>query len=210
MNSDSKKKSPSLYIPIAIIWACSGVLAGISFYAMSRSVGVPDFQANNPSDTMAVALSGAFASFENVFNFLMPFMAAVLGLLTIGLLVSSFMLWVVLYFWNQDKKKMIVWQEVGFACERLEFLEGNRVRMNHTELILNKSQYLTMQKLVSSRMEGEALHGIELGENATQVIKRLREELGSKLLEKTLIMNHRGKGYWFDIDPKKIKGLILT
>ena len=194
-------------IIIALLWFFSCILVGVSFYAMSITVNVPSFEVDDPTDNVAIALTTSLAGFENVFNFIMPLMSAILGILTIGLLISTVTIGILLYLWAKDRKKMAAWKEIGFACDRIEFLQSNRIKLNHTELLLNKSQYCTLQKLVKSRIQGEALHSIDLGENATQIVKRLREELGSKLLEKTLIMNHRGKGYWIDIDPKKIKGI---
>lgn len=204
-----KGKPAFFYIPIILLWVFSCLLIGISFYAMSITINIPDFETSNPTDNISIALNTTITSFGNVFDIIIPFMTGVIGILTIGLLLSIIIIGLLLYFWEKDRKKMILWKEIGFSCERLEFLQGNRIKLNHTELLLNKSQYLTMQKLINSRMSGEALHGIELGENATQVVKRLREELGSKLIEKTLIMNHRGKGYWVDIDPKMVKGAEL-
>lgn len=207
MQSKHIDKLSMFNITIALLWLFSCILVGASFYAMSITVSVPNFEVNDPTDNIAITLTTALAGFENVFNFIMPLMSTILGILTIGLLISTVTIGVLLYLWGKDRKKMAAWKEIGFACDRLEFLQSNRIRLNHTELLLNKSQYCTLQKLVRSRMQGKALHGIDLGENATQIVKRLREELGSKLLEKTLIMNHRGKGYWIDIDPKRVKGI---
>lgn len=201
-----KAKNLIFYTTTGLLWLASCVIIGISFYAMTITIDVPSFQANDPKAEMAFAITNAVESFGNVFNFIMPFMTAILGIMTVIILVSILLIGTILYLWKEDRKKMTTWKEVGFACERLEFLQASRVKINQTELLLNNSQYLTLQRLANSRMAGEALHGIELGDNATQVVKRLREELGSKLIEKTLIMNHRGKGYWVDIDPQNIKG----
>lgn len=116
------------YITIAFLWLFSCVLIGVSFYAMSITVNIPDFKAINPTDNIAIAITTTLASFENVFNFIMPFMTAILGILTVGLLTSILIIGLLLYFWGKDRKKMAHWKEIGFACERLEFLQGNRSR----------------------------------------------------------------------------------
>lgn len=110
------------------------------------------------------------------------------------------------YFWSIDRKKILHWKENGILYERLEFLDGGRIRIDHIEMEINKAQLQTLLDLARKRLEGTPLHPLDLNQdNAAQAIKRLREELGSRLLEKTFIKNHRGKGYWLDIEPANIK-----
>ena len=61
-------------------------------------------------------------------------------------------------------------------------------------------------QLTLKRIDGEPLHPSDLpGDNGTQMIKRLREELGGRLIEQSLIKSRRGKGYWAEVDPENIK-----
>jgi DNA-binding response OmpR family regulator len=111
-----------------------------------------------------------------------------------------------MYSWSQDKRKLALWREHGLVIERLEFLAGNRLRLNNIELELNRAQMQTLRELATKRLADEPLHPAELpGDNGTQLIKRLREELGARLLEKSLIQNRRGKGYWLDMEPSHIR-----
>lgn len=148
----------------------------------------------------------SFVFYVNNVNFSNKFMTTVIGMLVAELIIVLILLRSLLKSWEIDRIKISTWRDTGFACERIEFLSGNRVRINNTELILNQAQSTILKQLIESRIKGEALHTADInGGNATQVIKRLREELGSKILEKTFIINHRGRGYWIDVEPSKVK-----
>ena len=110
-----------------------------------------------------------------------------------------------MYSWSRDKRRLALWREQGLVIERLEFLSGNRLRLNQMELELNRAQMQTLRELVTKRQADLPLHPADLpGDNGTQLIKRLREELGARLLEKSFIQNRRGKGYWLDMEAAHI------
>lgn len=214
----------SLFI-FSIVFLSLSILAFIYLYMMPHhSPDIPDF----PTLTVEPQSHGneekkiteeIFIKYFDAFQYnysayvalneeTWDFTKKVIILLILSIIVMISLFSAVLYNWLLDRKKLTIWYRSGFACERLEFLDGNRVRLNSTEIILNKTQLETLKKLALSRVEKEALHPTELStDNATQMIKRLREELGAKILEKTLIKNHRGKGYWIEVKPEKIKGL---
>jgi len=110
--------------------------------------------------------------------------------------------------WQRDRKKLSVWREQGFFCERLEFLPANRVRINNLELEVNAKQLQTLKLLAIQRLQSsEPMHSLDVDEFGNQAIKRLREELGTKFLEKVFIKVRKGKGYWLEVEPKNIRGI---
>lgn len=115
-----------------------------------------------------------------------------------------------MYLRGQDLKKLDSWRESGFFCERLEFLPANRVKLNNIELELNKTQIENLQKLAHHRIKGKPLHSLDMGDHAVQSIKRLREELGAKFIEKSFVKVRRSEGYWLEVDAGKIHGLLET
>lgn len=112
-----------------------------------------------------------------------------------------------MYLRSQDLKKLDSWRESGFLCERLEFLPANRVKLNNLELELNKTQIDNLQKLAHYRLKGKPLHSLDMGDHAVQSIKRLREELGAKFIEKSLVKVRRSEGYWLEVEAARIHGL---
>ncbi|MBK8453623.1 MAG: hypothetical protein WAQ53_13525 [Thiofilum sp.] len=110
-----------------------------------------------------------------------------------------------LYLWSLDKNKLTNFKESGIVFERLELLEGNRVRVDNVEISLNKSQMQTLSQLIKSSKEGRLLHAIDINkDNGAVMIKRLRDELGGRLLEKTLIINQHGQGYRINLKPHAV------
>jgi hypothetical protein len=109
-----------------------------------------------------------------------------------------------MYMWSRDRKKLNLWKEAGFLCERLEFLPANRIKINNIELELNKTQIDTLHMLVTQRLQGKLLHSLDMGDHGVQAIKRLREELGSKFMEKTLVKVRKREGYWVEVDSSNI------
>jgi len=108
---------------------------------------------------------------------------------------------------TQDLKKIDQWRESGFLCERLEFLPANRIKLNNLELELNKAQIENLKKLAHHRIIGKPLHSVDMGDHAVQSIKRLREELGAKFIEKSLVKVRTKEGYWLEVDAGGIYGL---
>lgn len=106
-----------------------------------------------------------------------------------------------------DLKKIDQWRESGFLCERLEFLPANRIKLNNLELELNKAQIENLKKLAHHRIIGKPLHSVDMGDHAVQSIKRLREELGAKFIEKSLVKVRTKEGYWLEVDAGGIYGL---
>lgn len=190
----------------AVVFASSLMFLSISYYAFT--IEIPEFPDLRLPVQDQKALDSALDNYVTIVDFVLAFMTTIIGLLVGGILMGVVLVGVLLYIIVLDKKKLFAWQEAGFSCERLEFIGDGRIRLNNTEIMLNKTQFTTFKSLLESRLKGEALHPADIpSENATQTIKRLREELGAKLIEKTLIVNHRTKGYWVEVDPKHIKGL---
>lgn len=197
--SDRHRVSKLLIILVALSSVALIILAGYAFF---QSPPVFTNFGHEVTDEQS------FTLYINHVNFTTTFMTSIIGMLIAELIIVLILLRNLFNNWQVDREKMSAWRDTGFACERIEFLSGNRIRINNTELILNQAQLSILKQLVESRINGEALHAADImGSNATQVIKRLREELGSKLIEKTLITNHRGKGYWIEVEPSKIKML---
>ena len=109
--------------------------------------------------------------------------------------------------WQKDRRKLEQWRETGFMCERLEFLPANRLKLNNIELDLNKTQIENLKKLANQRKAGKTLHALDIGDHGVQAIKRLREELGSKFIEKSLIKVRKREGYWLEVDAHNIHKL---
>lgn len=128
--------------------------------------------------------------------------------ISILLIVTVLLLVIViaqLYLWSLDKNKLTSFKESGILFERLELLEGNRVRVDNVEISLNKSQMQTLSQLIKSSKEGRLLHAIDINkDNGAIMIKRLRDELGGRLLEKTLIINQHGQGYRINLKPHTV------
>lgn len=195
-----RERHQLLKLLIALVVVSSITMIVLAAYAFFQSP--PTFR----SFGNEIIEEQSFTHYVNHVNFTTAFLTTIIGMLVAELIVVLFLLWRLLKSWQADRDQIGAWRDIGFACERIEFLSGNRIRINNTELILNQAQLMVLKQLIESRIKGEALHTADIaGSNATQIIKRLREELGSKLIEKTLITNHRGKGYWIDVDPSKIK-----
>lgn len=156
----------------------------------------------NDSDVGREAFAAYVRENDRKEAFLLISMSALLIILFLILIISL----VQMYAWMMDKKKISIWRKNGIIYERIEFLPGNRLRIDNIEIEMNKAQMQTLTNLVKKRIEGYPLHPTDLeSDNCAQMIKRLKEELGCKIIEKTLIKNHRGQGYWFDVEPVKIK-----
>lgn len=151
---------------------------------------------------------------ETVFNQNQSLIRLTIGLLTafILILIAAIILLLIIfifqmYLWQKDRRKLEQWREMGFMCERLEFLPANRLKLNSIELDLNKTQIENLKKLATNRQLGKPLHTLDLGDNGSQAIKRLREELGAKFIEKSLIKLRKREGYWLDVDANNIHTL---
>ncbi len=191
----------SFGIAAVLLIAIVLLVAFASFALLNFSVAAPTYP-----EASAIVEEQSFGEYVGLVELTFEFLSKVIGvliaalILTIGLFASQ------MYIWAQDKRKLARWQETGLVVERLEFRSGNRLRVNNIEIELNRAQFTTLKELVNKRKTGETLHPADLpGDNGTQMIKRLREELGARLLEKSLIKSRRGKGYWIEIDPSQIK-----
>lgn len=131
-------------------------------------------------------------------------MKTTIFILILTLLLTLILLGAQMYMWTCDRKKLVRWKESGFLCENLKFLSGNRIKLNSIELELNKTQVENLKKLASKRVEGKPLHSLDIGEHGVQAVKRLREELGARFLEKTLIKVRKREGYWLEINAEHI------
>ena len=131
-------------------------------------------------------------------------MKSTIFILFVTLLLTLILLSAQMYMWACDRKRLIKWKKSGFLCENLEFLPANRVKLNNIELELNKTQIENLRKLADRRREGKPLHSLDIGDHGVQAVKRLREELGARFLEKTLIKVRKKEGYWLEIDSENI------
>ncbi len=119
---------------------------------------------------------------------------------------------------ERQRSMLKAWRDRGFICERLEFLPDNRtIKLNSQEISLNKAQYDTLKLLADYRRRGNSLHALDVHghlapskEPDTQQgqvrISRLRQELGSAIMERTFIRLRVNQGYWIDVDAKAIFG----
>ena len=128
---------------------------------------------------------------------IMNFLMGALVLTLILLLAQTFL-------WNRDRKKLELWRESGFLCERLEFLPANRLRLNNIEIELNKTQIDNLLKIAKSRKKGKPIHTLDIGDHGAQSTNRLREELGKKFIEKSFIKHRKQEGYWLEVDSDRI------
>lgn len=177
------------------------LLIGIAVYAILTFSVIPAYPETSP-----IVEEQSFEEYVWLVNTAVQFLTSMVGILVLALFLTIILLGVQMFLWSKDRRKLAEWQNSGLVVERLEFLSGNRLRLNGTEIELNRAQFNTLRELIDKRMEGQTLHPSELpGDNGTQLIKRLREEMGGRLLEQSLIKNRRGKGYWAEIDPSNIK-----
>lgn len=112
-----------------------------------------------------------------------------------------------MYMWSRDRKNLELWRESGFFCERMEFLPANRLKINNTELELNKTQIENLIKLAKNRRRGKPTHALDISDHGVQSIKRLREELGAKFIEKSLIKIRKHEGYWLEVNADNLHGI---
>ena len=177
------------------------LLVSIAVFAILTFSAAPNYP-----DTGAIVEEESFGEYVGLVNTAIQFLTTVIGILIAALLLTIILLGVQMFLWAQDRRKLADWQHSGLVIERLEFMSGNRLRINSTEIELNRAQYQTLKELINKRLSGEPLHPSDLpGDNGTQMIKRLREELGGRLIEQNLIKSRRGKGYWAEVDPENIR-----
>lgn len=124
-------------------------------------------------------------------------------ILSLSLFSALILLGLQFYFWAKDRRRLVKWKKAGFLCQSLEFLPANRVKINNVELAINKTQISTLKMLAQQREKGKPLHSLEM-DHGVQTIKRLREELGARLLESTFVKVRKGEGYWLEVNPKNI------
>ncbi len=177
------------------------LLVSLATFAMLNFSAAPPYP-----DASAIVEEQSFGEYVGLVGLTFEFMTKVIGVLIAALILTIVLFGIQMYIWSQDKRKLAQWRDTGLVVERLEFLPGNRLRLNNMEIELNRAQMATLKELVAKRRADQPLHPADLpGDNGTQMIKRLREELGARLLEKSLIQSRRGKGYWIDIDPSLIR-----
>lgn len=186
---------------IALILLLSIIaLVGLAVFSMLHFSAAPLYPA-----TSSITEEQSFEEYVRLVSLTFEFMTTLIGVLIAALVLTLILFGVQMYSWSQDKRRLALLRDQGFIVERLEFLSGNRLRLNNLELELNRAQMQTLRELVAKRQAELPLHPADLpGDNGTQLIKRLREELGARLLEKSLIQNRRGKGYWLDMEPSHI------
>ena len=182
------------------------ILCAVMVLVTSAAFALINFpETPNYPDASTIVEEKSFEHYVGLVNTFTRFLTTIVGILIFALLLTLLLLGTQLYLWSRDRRRLTEWQHAGLMIERIEFLSGNRLRLNSTEIELNRAQYGTLRLLIERRLQGESLHPSELpGDNGTQMIKRLREELGGRLMEQTLIKNRRGKGYWAEIPKNNI------
>jgi len=153
------------------------------------------------------AVSSAISSIITFATMNLTLYTTLIGILIGTLLLLLGTLIYQMHLRTLDLKKIDQWRESGFLCERLEFLPANRIKLNNLELELNKAQIENLKKLAHHRIIGKPLHSVDMGDHAVQSIKRLREELGAKFIEKSLVKVRTKEGYWLEVDSGGIYGL---
>lgn len=153
------------------------------------------------------ALSVAFNNHQITINRYFTLLTTIIGILFITIILLLMLLGFQMFSWQKDRRKLEQWRETGFMCERLEFLPANRLKLNNIELDLNKTQIENLKKLANQRKAGKPLHSLDIGDHGVQAVKRLREELGSKFIEKSLIKVRKREGYWLEVDAHNIHAL---
>ncbi len=193
---------PNLSFGIAItIFLSIVLLIGVAIFAIVTFSAIPE-----TPDASPIVAEQSFEHYVWLVNRGLQFLTTVTGILIAALLLTIVLLGVQMFLWSKDRKKLADWQNSGLVVERLEFMSGHRLKINGLEIELNRAQYSTFKELINKRMQGETLHPSELpGDNGTQMIKRLREEMGGRLVEQSLIKSRRGKGYWAEIEPDNIR-----
>lgn len=193
---------PNLSFGIAIsIFLSIVLLIGVAVFAIVTFSAIPE-----TPDTSPIVAEQSFEHYVWLVNRALQFLTTVTGILIAALLLTIILLGIQMFLWSKDRRKLADWQNNGLVVERLEFLSGERLKINGLEIELNRAQYSTLKELINKRLQGETLHPSELpGDNGTQMIKRLREELGGRLVEQSLIKSRRGKGYWAEIDPENVR-----
>lgn len=194
--------TPDLSFGIAVsIFLSIILLIGVAVFGIVTFSAIPE-----TPDTSSVVAEQSFENYVWLVNRALQFLTTVTGILIAALLLTIILLGIQMFLWNKDRRKLADWQNNGLVVERLEFLSGERLKINGLEIELNRAQYSTLKELINKRLQGETLHPSELpGDNGTQMIKRLREELGGRLVEQSLIKSRRGKGYWAEVDPENIR-----
>lgn len=193
---------PNLSFGIALtIFLSILLLIGVAVFAIMTFLAIPA-----TPDTSPIVAEESFEHYVWLVNRALQFLTTITGILVAALLLTIVLLGIQMYLWGRDRRKLADWQNNGLVVERLEFLAGERLKINGMEIELNRAQYATLKELIGKRMQGETLHPSELpGDNGTQMIKRLREEMGGRLIEQSLIKSRRGKGYWAEVDPDNIR-----
>lgn len=153
------------------------------------------------------ALSTALNNHQVTIDRSFTLLTTMLGILVVTIILLLMLLGFQMLSWQKDRRKLEQWRETGFMCERLEFLPANRLKLNNIELDLNKTQIENLKKLAAHRKEGKPLHSLDIGDHGVQSIKRLREELGAKFIEKSLIKVRKREGYWLEVDANNIHKL---
>jgi len=203
-------------VSLALIIILIATIKSLSIVSSVDSQRIASFQSvvanivdNSPTDQLleSSALLDLLNNFTDQQNRSANLYSDVILVLMGTLLMTLLLIGVQLFLWNLDRKKLDAWRESGFQCERLEFLPANRIKLNNIELELNKTQVENLQKLARQRRTGKPLHSVDMGDHAVQNIKRLREELGSKFIEKSLVKVRRREGYWLEVEADNIHGL---
>ncbi len=192
----------------AVIYAMQAVSSGSLTEQLQSSSQILYWeQAATDGSATDSAVSQAISSIITFANMNVTLYTTLIGILMGTLLLLLGTLIYQMHLRTLDLKKIDQWRESGFLCERLEFLPANRIKLNNLELELNKAQIENLKKLAHHRIIGKPLHSVDMGDHAVQSIKRLREELGAKFIEKSLVKVRTKEGYWLEVDAGGIYGL---
>ncbi|MEZ5478893.1 MAG: hypothetical protein R3E95_15870 [Thiolinea sp.] len=145
---------PGLPFGIAItLFITILLLIGITVFALLNFSAAPPYPDNDP-----VVAEQSFGFYVGLVNTSIRFLTTLIGILVAALFLTIILLGIQMYLWSKDRRKLADWQNSGLVVERLEFLSGNRLRLNGMELELNRAQLNTLHELVKKRIAGEPLH----------------------------------------------------
>lgn len=141
-------------------------------------------------------LEAYIAENHRVHNILLMNITILIVVCLVLLIVSSISIW----HWIEIKSINSSIQKRGVFFNYIEVSEEGRIKIDDIELSLNRCQVQTFLQLIHAHQSGKILHAIDINkENGAIMIKRLREELGARLLEKLFIVSQYGVGYRLNI-----------
>lgn len=117
------------YVMAVLLLGTVTLLIALAGFALTGSSVAPPYP-----DASKIVEEQSFGEYIGLVELTFDFLTKVIGVLIAALLLIIVLLGVQLYLWNQDRRKLTKWRETGLVVERIEFLAGNRLRINNIEL----------------------------------------------------------------------------